>query len=379
MLFYLMRLVLVFCLANGVIQKVQAQSASPKISKGGDAGANLVVMQELVAKASMQAKHWEGPRSGPRAVPQATIAVLCEDLRNGGILGVVRGISEAAKVIGWNIKILNVGGTSAGRDAAFSAATTLNPDGLILVGMDAKKSAAQLQAFKNRKIAIVGWHVGPQAGTQQEGPVSMNVSTDPLEVARITAMAAVVQSKGAANVVIFTDSHFEIAVAKANAMAMVVKACNKCSLLEVKDVAISQSAELMPVTTKDLLGRYGRRWTFALAVNDIYFDYAASELTKSGLANDAVNMMSAGDGSAAAFLRIQAGTFQSATVAEPLNLHGWQLIDELNRLLSHQPVSGYLFPVHLVTTSNIAFDGGPQLQYDPDNSYRDIYKGIWQH
>jgi len=37
-----------------------------------------------------------------------------------------------------------------------------------------------------------------------------------------------------------------------------------------------------------------------------------------------------------------------------------------------------LFPVHLVATSNIAFDGGAQLQYDPDNAYRDAYRHIWQ-
>jgi ribose transport system substrate-binding protein len=43
-----------------------------------------------------------------------------------------------------------------------------------------------------------------------------------------------------------------------------------------------------------------------------------------------------------------------------------------------QPVSGYVIPVHLVTTDNIAFDGGPRFQYDPDNGYRDIYRRIWK-
>jgi len=50
----------------------------------------------------------------------------------------------------------------------------------------------------------------------------------------------------------------------------------------------------------------------------------------------------------------------------------------LNRLLSNKPVTGYVAPVHLVTAKNIAFDGGPQMQYDPDNGYRDIYRRIWK-
>jgi len=44
----------------------------------------------------------------------------------------------------------------------------------------------------------------------------------------------------------------------------------------------------------------------------------------------------------------------------------------------NQSVSGYVIPVHLVTTDNIAFDGGPHFQYDPDNGYRDIYRRIWK-
>jgi ribose transport system substrate-binding protein len=77
-------------------------------------------------------------------------------------------------------------------------------------------------------------------------------------------------------------------------------------------------------------------------------------------------------------MRIQAKTFQTGTVAEPLNLHGWQLVDELNRTFQHQPVSAYVTPVHLVTFDNVAFDGGPRFQYDPDNGYRDIFRRIWK-
>jgi len=375
---------LTLCLAVGTChaQTKPAGPATPARKAGQPREAAALAwlddMQAQVGKASVYGQPWPGPQSGPPARAGATVAVLSEDLRNGGILGVVKGISEAARVIGWNTKIINLGGNSTDRSAGFAAVAALKPQGVIFVGIDAKEAHAELQVLANQKIPMVGWHVGSQAGVQTSGPVAMNVSTDPLEVARVTAMAAVVGSRGKAGVVIFTDSRFEIAKAKAEAMASVIRACKGCTLLEIKDVAISHSAELMPGATRELLRRYGKRWTHALAINDIYFDYAAIELTKAGLPSNAVDMMSAGDGSAAAFLRIQAGTFQTGTVAEPLNLHGWQLVDELNRLLAQRPVSGFLFPVHLVTTANIAFDGGSLLQYDPDNAYRDVYRRIWQ-
>ncbi|WP_025597637.1 substrate-binding domain-containing protein [Burkholderia sp. WSM2230] len=343
-----------------------------------DTQLDLAAMQRAVDSASEPASRWNGPKSGPAAVPGATIAIISEDLRNGGVLGVAKGIKEAANAIGWNTRVYDARGTAAGRSKAVAAALALQPDGAILVGVDAGDMKPDLLPFAARKIPLVGWHVGPVAGAMTNGPVAMNVSTNPLDVARITAMAAVIQSGARAGVVVFTDGNFQIARAKTDAMLDVIRACRDCRLLAVRDVAISKSAEQMPAVTDELLVQYGKRWSYALAINDIYFDYAAPTLTRAGDRNQGLSMLSAGDGSAAAFLRIQAGTFQTGTVAEPLNLQGWQLVDELNRLLAHQPVTGYVSPVHLVTAANIRFDGGLQGQFDPDNGYRNVYRGIWK-
>lgn len=339
---------------------------------------SLDKLRKEVAAASKINPPWDGPRSGPSGQPNKTIALLCEDLRNGGILGVAKGVEEAAKVLQWQIKVFDAGGTPAGRNKAATAALATAPDGLILIGADAGAMLSHLKPFAARGVPVVGWHVGPKAGPMPGTPVAMNVSTDPLEVARITAAAAVVASEGHAGTVIFTDSNFAIAMAKANAMAEVIRACKDCSLLEIRDLAISRCAEQMPAVTRNLLKRYGQRWTYALAINDIYFDYATPELIKVGETGDNLHFLSAGDGSAAAFMRISTGTFQIGTVAEPLTMHGWQLVDELNRLLAHKPVSGYVAPVHLVTPQNVMFDGGPNFQFDPDNGYRDIYRKIWK-
>lgn len=357
-----------------------AQSAlSPSLSVKSDSQPlSLAEMRQLVAAASRHGAPWDGPVTGPAGEAGKRIAIISEDLRNGGILGVAQGVEEAASVMQWTVRIFDAGGTPAGRSKEIANAAAWRPDGVALIGSDATELGNELARFSRLGIPVVGWHVSRHAGALAAGPVAVNVSSDPLEVARITAMAAVVSANGRAGVVIFTDSNFEIALTKSNEMIDVIRACATCQLLEVRDVAISRSATIMPGMTDDLLARYGARWTHALAINDIYFDYAVPQLTKAGLASNAVNLMSAGDGSTAAFLRIRARTFQTGTVAEPLNLHGWQLVDELNRLLAGWPVSGYVVPVHLVSAENIGFDGGPQFRYDPDNGYRDIYKKIWK-
>jgi ribose transport system substrate-binding protein len=355
-----------------------AEAALPAAVSSGTSGDSLADAKRVVDAAARPATQWTGPRTGPRAQPGKHLAIVNEDLRNGGILSVNDGILEAAKVAGWSVKVFDSGGTPEGRRKMLADALESHPDGLIEVGGDARALSPWLQQFAERGIPVLGWHVAAKAGPVPGTPVAMNVSTDPLEVARVTALAAIVQSGGHAGVVIFTDTNYALPKAKAEAMATVVRECKGCTLLEMQDVAISRNAELMPGATRALLARYGKRWTHALAINDIYFDYAAPVLTQAGLPDNAVSMLSAGDGSESAFLRIRAGTFQTGSVAEPLNLHGWQLVDEMNRLFAGEHVTGYVFPVHLVTADNVTLDGGDKLHYDPANGYRDIYRRIWQ-
>lgn len=351
-----------------------AAAAGARIAAGE---LNLTEAERVVAAAEQSAAPWDGPRKGPRAQPGKRVAIVAEDLRNGGIVGVVDGIVEAAKAIGWRVELFDAAGAPELRMKMLATALAKHPDGLILAGVDAHALLPGLKPYAQRDIPIVGWHVAAKAGPVPGTPVAMNVSTNPFEVARLTALAAIVQSGGHAGVVIFTDSNFQVAQDKANEMADVIRSCSGCVLLGVRDVAISRAEERMPDVTRALLAQYGAQWTYALAINDIYFDYAVPELTEVGVSSRDMTMLSAGDGSESAFLRIRSHTFQTATVAEPLNLQGWQLIDELNRRFAGEPVTGYVPPVHLVTAGNIAADGGDRLLYDPANGYRDIYRHIW--
>jgi ribose transport system substrate-binding protein len=345
---------------------------------GPSVSAPLESSRQIVAVEAVRGPAWTGPRSGPGAQPGKTIAVLAEDLRNGGVLGVAQGIREAAREIGWTVRIVDAGGTAVGRRQALTDALASRPDGLVICGSDAHELEHTLRAVRGRLPPVVGWHAGPAPGALPGTHVAMNVTTDPVAVARTTAQAAVDQSGGRAGVVVFTDSRFAIATTKAQAMADVIRQCRGCTLLEVRDVAISESASRMPEVTRELLAAHGSRWTHALAINDIYFDYAVPVFIATGVATGAISLLSAGDGSAAAFMRIRSGTYQTGTVAEPLNMQGWQVVDELNRLMAGQPASGFVAPVHLVAAHNISSDGGSRLVYDPDNGYREIYLQIWK-
>jgi ribose transport system substrate-binding protein len=333
--------------------------------------------QAIVDKYASKVDKWDGPTTGPKALEDKSIVVVAADMKNGGILGVTTGIEEAAAAIGWTVTVIDSAGSIDGRTAAFGQAMTLKPAGIIINGFDAVEQKPAMEAAKAAGIPMVSWHAAPAVGPVPDVGVFANVTTDAMEVSKSAANWAYVDAGGKPGVIIFTDSTYAIAIAKADRMKEEIEKLGG-TVLEYVDTPIAETSQRMPQLTTTLLQKYGEKWTHSLAINDIYFDFMGPSLAAAGIAGDgAPKSVAAGDGSEGAYQRIRAKQFQSVTVAEPLNLQGWQLIDELNRALAGEQWSGYVSPLHVVTTANVEFDGGPKNTFDPDNGYRDAYKAIW--
>lgn len=291
------------------------------------------------------------------------LPALAADMKNGGILGGVNGITEAAAKIGWEVTALDGAGSVQSRAAIFGQALALKPDGIVITGFDAVEQLASLDQAKAAGIPMVSWHAGPVIGPDEASGVFANVSTDPMEVSAAAAKWAFVDAGGAPGVVIFTDSTYAIAIAKADKIKATIEELGG-TVLEYVDTPMADTSNRMGPLTTSLLQKHGDKWTHALAINDIYFDFMGPALA-------------AGDGSESAYQRIRSGQYQAITVAEPLNLQGWQLVDELNRALNGAPWSGYTSPLHVVTSANVAFDGGEKNTFDPGNGYREAYAKLW--
>lgn len=334
--------------------------------------------KDYVKQVTAPVTTWTGPTSGPKAAGHKLIVWVSTDQRNGGARGVAEGIDEAAKIMGWETRGIDGQGSVNARAEGIAQAIALHADGLVLDAIDAAEQASAIEPAVKAGIKVVGWHSGPAPGPMPKFGLFTNITTDPLEVAKAAASYAVADSNGRAGAIVFTDSAYAIAIAKSTAMANIIKACGTCTLLSVQDTPLADAANRMPQLTTSLLQRYGAKWTYALSINDLTFDFMAPALQAAGIAGDGVpHAISAGDGSGPAFQRIRSGEYQIATVAEPLRLHGWQEVDELNRAFAGSPPSGFVAPPHLFIKSNIDKDGGPKDIYDPQNGYEKIYRQIW--
>ncbi|WP_050523963.1 substrate-binding domain-containing protein [Pseudorhodobacter wandonensis] len=334
------------------------------------------VLAGLGMTAAFAETAFDGPTTGPVAAEGKSIVVLAADLKNGGILGVTNGVEEAAAKIGWQVRVLDGAGSVQGRTAAIGQALALKPDGIIINGFDATEQQAALEGVAAAKIPMVSWHSGPKIGCDAPGGIFANVSTDAMQVSEVAAKWALEDGAGKPGVVIFTDSTYQIAIDKADRIKATIEAGGG-TVLEYVDTPIAETSTRMGPLTTNLLQKYGASWTHALAINDLYFDFMGPALAAAGIAGDGAPLAgSAGDGSEAAFQRIRGGQYQAITVAEPLNLQGWQLVDELNRAVSGAACSGYVTAPALVTKEGLAKMGDSNA-FDPDSPYRESYAAIW--
>jgi ribose transport system substrate-binding protein len=339
---------------------------------------NALLAGNILATAGLPAfaqEAFDGPTSGPKAAEGKTIVVLAGDMKNGGILGVTTGIEEAAAKIGWEVKVLDGAGSVQSRSAAVGQALALGPDGIVINGFDAAEQQAALEGVVAAGIPMVSWHSGPKIGCDAPGGIFANVSTDAMDVSVKAAEWALADAGGKPGVVIFTDSTYTIAILKAAKLKEVIEAGGG-TVLQWVDTPIAETSTRMGPLTTTLLQQHGAAWTHSLAINDLYFDFMGPALAAAGIDGKAnPKAGSAGDGSEAAFQRIRTGQYQAVTVAEPLNLQGWQLVDELNRAIQGEACSGYITAPALVTEEGLA--GTEGNAFDPNNGYREAYAAIW--
>ncbi|WP_328877687.1 substrate-binding domain-containing protein [Streptomyces sp. NBC_00299] len=329
--------------------------------------------QTAVDRARRTDVPWNGPTTGPTAVSGRTIVYVAQTMTNPGVAGAAEGVRDAAGVIGWNVRVIDGGGTPAGLQAAMSEAVALRPAGIVIGGFDPNATSQQVTRAVASRIPLVGWHAVAAPGPSRRPPLFTNVTTNVEEVARISAQWVISQSNGTAGAVIFTDASIPFARNKSELIRKELATCSGVQLLSYQNIPIPDASSRTPREVSSLLSRFQDRWTHSVAINDLYFADAAPALRAAGEKGSGPPYnIGAGDGDPSAFQRINNEQYQSATVPEPLSLQGWQIIDEFNRAFSGRAASGYVAPIHISTADNT--DGA--TTWDP-SGYQQAYRKIW--
>ena len=341
----------------------------------GPASNDPVVRQAQAAvERAPSLAEYRRPESGPPAQARAPVILVAADLTNGGIAAVAHGVQEAAGAIGWPLRVLNGQATAEGQSAALHEALRLRPGGIILGGVSASEQQPALREARALGVPVVAWQATATPGPQPTLGLFTNVTSYPAVVGRLAADWAIAESGGRAGVVIMTDSESPVDVATSAVMASEIGRCAGCSVLQVSREPLATAATSSAATTTAFLEQFGPRLGYLLATSNAFIEGAKDALIGAGRRGDQRPFsIVAGEGIEAEFTRIRGEEYQKATVAEPLIMEGWQLIDELNRARARQPASHYVPPPRLITQSNVPSGA----VFDPPSGYREDYERIW--
>ncbi|WP_455362109.1 substrate-binding domain-containing protein [Streptomyces sp. SYSU K21746] len=353
----------------------RGSSGGPGESPTGPSGCPVVHAraQAAVTRAEETDIPWDGPTSGPAVVSGKTIVYVAQTMTNPGVAGAANGVREAARVIGWNVRVIDGGGTPTGIQAAMSDAVALKPSGIVIGGFDPNSTSRQVSRANAAGIPLIGWHAVAAPGPSRRPELFTNVTTRVEDVARISGQWVISHSNGRAGVVLITDASIPFARNKSELIRKELATCSGVKLLEYENIPIPDASSRTPREISSLLTRFQSRWTHSVAINDLYFADAAPAFRAAGEKGSGPPFnIGAGDGDPSAFQRINNRQYQTATVPEPLSQQGWQIVDEFNRAFSGRPASGYAAPVHIATAANS--DGA--TTWDP-SGYREAYRKIW--
>jgi ribose transport system substrate-binding protein len=357
-------------------------STTAKLSKSQAASVAhiLAVSKAAVAAATGDVTFWGGPTTGPKAQKNKFIVYVSEDQSNAGAAGVGAGVEQAARVIGWKVKLIDAGGTVNGEVSAMNQAIALKPNGIVIGAIDVSLVAKQLAQCKKLGIPVVGWHSANNPGPLANPPLFANVQSDLANSATLLTQYVIATTDAKAQVVIMTWNLYAASIEKADAMRAEIKKCVTCTLLSFDNSPLTTASTRMPTYTSSLVQRFKGKLTDVMMYNDGFSDYMAPALRSLGIPTSgtgSIALVSAGDGSNTSFDRIRAGNYQTATIPEPLNEHGWQIVDDLNRAFAGDPPSTYVTPLHLVVKSDVNLDGGANDVFNPNNNYEGHYEAIW--
>lgn len=318
---------------------------------------------------------WDGPTGGPKAVSGKKIVVISCDQTNQVCKAWAAAVQRAANVLGWKSSVIDGRGTPTGWQSALQSAIALHPDGIVLAGVDATAEHQIISQGKSQGITFVGMHVAALPGPKPALDVFMNIQQFPSQIAKLQIDEVIAHSQAKANVVLYYDSEYAIAVAKDKAYRADLSKCHTCRLVSNVNFPIAKLSTDTPSLISSWVSRFPKPF-YVVSVGDSVFDYMPAALQAGGVSKSDVMLVGA-DGTPPAYQRIRQGNFQLATVPEPADFEGWMAVDELNRAFAHAKPAVFSPPVYLVTKSDINKEGGSKDVFNPSNKYVQHYKKIW--
>lgn len=173
---------------------------------------------------------WRGPTSAPAPKEGANVQVIVCTKGAAACVDAAEGVQAAGEALGWDVEVIDGGGTPQGFAKAFDTAFSRNADAIIGIAVPTLAVGDKLEEAKSRDIVtVVTGDVEPDEGTTYDGYVSFRMPF----MESLLAYAEIARTDGKANSIVVTDPSFPSLVEAMGQYKKVMETCDGCSTSDV--------------------------------------------------------------------------------------------------------------------------------------------------
>ena len=322
---------------------------------------------EEAAQQATEPATYVGPTDSPPVATDKTVAVILCAAAAEGCVRIGNGFSEAAAVLGWQVKTLDGQGQASVYNTVMRQAIAEQVDGIVLVAIDSKLVGDAMAEATSAGIPVVSVVGGNTAGP---GDVFSEVSSQAQRGGEQLGNWLVANSGESAVVAMFHAPEFTDSRRRYEGGKSIIDTCAGCTIASDTQYVASTAAQDLPTQTKSILQANPEiDWIFT----DIggYGAAQVQAINELGVA-DTVKLVSF-DCNPQDLTNIRDGNVQVACDALQLEAGGWGAADELNRAFNGAPAGGDVIPIKVITKDN-APEGD---NWDGDFDFRAQFQQLW--
>ena len=316
---------------------------------------------------------WKGPTEAPAPAKSANVQVIVCTKAAAACMATASGIEAAGEALGWEVEVIDGGGTPQAQSQAFDTAFSRKPDAIIGVAVPTLSSQDKLEDAKERGIiTIATGDTEPDSGTAYDAYVSFRM---PL-METLVAYAEIARTDGKADTIVVNDPTTPSLIESMEQFKAVYATCDDC---ETSDVDWKITDAIDPTKVNSIISG-------ALAANpdatSITLPYsiglpAVIQAIDAASKADQVKIL-VKDADAAGLEALKAGQIEFNAGASP-TWAGWGTVDQVIRGMAGEPyLQGDQTGLGVVTFDKSTVPDNTDVdQWDGLVDFVSEYKKIW--
>lgn len=282
------------------------------------------------------------------------------------------GFMAAAKAVGASGKFFDAKGNITLANQGVATAVQQRAGGIVLLNVEPKNVAGQLEKAKAAGIPVIDVHVGDPDAPLAPG-VFAHVTSDWTGIGKIFAHYMLAQTGCKLNALIISAKVIPIlANAQKGTVAEIERLCPKCTThtqwMDLSTIATSLGRLAQTALSRD------PKINYVTPMADAFASLVEPGITQAGKQIPIISH----DGTDAALKEVRAGNgLLKATVAEPPPaFFGWAFVDQLGRAVAGQKSADWNLPNQIIDKTNIGkSDAELFLNY---RGFEERFKQAWR-